>query len=413
MMKAVAEKDHGLKGKFLILAAAGVGLFSSAFGERWIGLAGLCSLMPLLWLEAESRRSAFLSIFAFYLVFSRGILPGAAVFFRDGSLIRAFVLWVSSSFALALPWGLLWSDLDTRKALRVVLAVLSSIPPPLGLIGWGNSLITAGLFFPGTGWFGLAFMLMLYSFAALSHRLRRVLIIAVLISVPFLNVLVNAERTVLGDVTVLGVDTSFGRVASGSGDFETQFERERLVFQHIREMERNGELEGVDIVVLPETIVGRMNPSVRWRWERFLDPFAEKGTVFIAGAEIPTDRGMKYDNTMVSFEGGGSHQVAKQRFPVLFSMYLPFADTGANGYLSSFGEVSMMNIMGKRLGVLVCYEQFLTWPFLTLLSQSPDAILASSNLWWCKDTSLPGIQSATVRLLAALFGVSVVSSVNK
>jgi apolipoprotein N-acyltransferase len=353
-------------------------------------------------------------VLAFYLVFSRGILPGAAVFFRDGSLIRAFVLWVSSAAALALPWGLLWSAKSPmRKALGVTFAVLASIPPPLGLIGWGNFLTAAGLFFPGTGWFGLIIMLSLYVFAALSHRLRKILIIAVLFSVPVLNIATGSEKTILGDVTILSVNTSFGRVASGSGDFDSQFERERMVFQHIREMERNGELKSADIVVLPETIIGRMNSSVSWRWERFIYPFAGKRTVFIAGAEIPTDQGRKYDNTMVSFESREGHQVAKQRFPVPLSMYVPFANTGANGYLSSFGKVSMMNIMGKKLGVLVCYEQFLTWPFLTLLSQAPDAILASSNLWWCKDTSLPGIQAATVRLLAALFGVPVVSSVNK
>jgi apolipoprotein N-acyltransferase len=156
-----------------------------------------------------------------------------------------------------------------------------------------------------------------------------------------------------------------------------------------------------------------MNPSVRRRWERFFEPFAEKGTIFIAGAEIPGDGGMKYDNAMVSCEGKRKHQVARQRFPVPFSMYRPFSGTGANAYLSSRGEVSMMNIKGKKPGFLVCYEQFLVWPFLTLLSQTPDVIVAPSNLWWCKDTSLPGIQAATVRLWAALFGAPVVASVNK
>jgi apolipoprotein N-acyltransferase len=178
-------------------------------------------------------------------------------------------------------------------------------------------------------------------------------------------------------------------------------------------MERSGELEGADIVILPETVIGRMNPSVRRRWERFFDSFAERGTVFIAGAEIPSVGGMKYDNTMISFEGGGKHQVARQRFPVPFSMYRPFSGRGANAYLSSLGGVSAMNVMGKKLGVLVCYEQFLTWPFLSLLSQRPDVIIAPSNLWWCRDTSLPGIQGATVRLWARLFDVPVVVSENK
>jgi apolipoprotein N-acyltransferase len=411
-VKAVSDRS-GPQEKLLIFGAAAIGILSS-IGENHPNLAGLWSLVPLLWLETKSRRSAFLTVFAFYLVFSRGILPGAAVFFRDGSLIRAFVLWVSSAAALTVPWGLLWNaQSPMRKALGVTFAVLASIPPPLGLIGWGNPLITAGLFFPGMGWFGLIFMLWLYIFAALSCRSRRVFIIAVLLSVPFLSVPASGEKTILGDVTILSVNTSFGRVASGSGDFDTQFERERMVFQHIREKERNGELEGADIVVLPETIIGRMNPTTMKRWEKFFEPFTQQKMVFIAGGEMPTDRGRKYNNVMVSFEGEGKNQTALQRFPVLFSMFVPFSSEGANAYLSSLGEISIMEIRGKRLGFLVCYEQFLTWPFLTLMSQGPDVIVAPSNLWWCKDTSLPGIQAATVQLWAALFGVPVVASVNR
>jgi apolipoprotein N-acyltransferase len=135
--------------------------------------------------------------------------------------------------------------------------------------------------------------------------------------------------------------------------------------------------------------------------------------IFIAGGEIPTDRGRKYDNTMISFEGEGKSQIALQRFPVLLSMYKPFGDEGANAYLSSLGELSLMEIRGKRLGFLVCYEQFLTWPFLSFMSQKPDVIVAPANLWWCKDTSLPGIQTAAVRLWARLFGVPVAACANR
>jgi apolipoprotein N-acyltransferase len=93
-------------------------------------------------------------------------------------------------------------------------------------------------------------------------------------------------------------------------------------------------------------------------------------------------------------------------------MFRPFGGEGANAYLSSLGDVSVMEIRGKRLGFLVCYEQFLTWPFLTLISQKPDGIIAPSNLWWCRDTSLPGIQAAAVRLWARLFGVALISAAN-
>jgi apolipoprotein N-acyltransferase len=179
------------------------------------------------------------------------------------------------------------------------------------------------------------------------------------------------------------------------------------------EKERSGELEGIDVIVLPETVIGRMNPTTLKRWEKFFEPFARQGTIFIAGGEIPAARGRKYSNVMVSFEEGGKNQTALQRFPVPFSMWRPFSGEGASAYLFSFGEISVMEIRGKKLGFLICYEQFLTWPILSLMSQNPDVIVAPSNLWWCKDTSLPGIQAATVRLWARLFGVPLVKTVNE
>jgi apolipoprotein N-acyltransferase len=312
----------------------------------------------------------------------------------------------------------MWSAKSPKKrALGVVFAVLVSIPPPLGLIGWGNPLTAAGLFFPGFGWFGLMILTLdLYAEAAQSAKLRRALIVLVLLTVPFLTLPAaheKPERVTVNGVTVLGLDTSFGRVASGSEDFNTQYERERLVFQYVKDKRRNGELEEADIVILPETIIGRANPATLKRWTRFFEPFAERGTVFIAGGEIPTDRGRKYNNVMISFEPEGKSQAALQRIRVPFSMFRPFNGEGANAYLlSSPGEFSFMEIRGKKLGFLVCYEQFLTWPILTLMSQSPDAIAAPSNLWWCRDTSLPGIQAAAVRLWARLFGVPVAGAAN-
>jgi hypothetical protein len=399
---------------FLILASVLTGVLSAKLCGRWPNLLGLWGLMPFFWLEAESRRTAFLVPFVFYLAISQGIVPGAYIFFRDGSLLRALVLWAASAAALAAPWGLLWSaESLTKKTLGVILAVLASIPPPLGLIGWGNPLVAAGLFFPGLGWFGLALALDLYAEAAQSIKLRRTLIVLVMIATPLLSLPAIDERTAIGGVAIMGVNTSFGRMASGSGDFEAQYERERAVFRHIKEKERGGGLEGADIVILPETIIGRANLTTLKRWKKFFESFVQRGMTFIAGGEIPTDRGRKYDNAMLSFEPGVKSQAALQRFPVPFSMFRPFSGEGANAYLSSLGELSIMEIQGKKLGFLVCYEQFLTWPILSLMSRKPDVIVAPSNLWWCRNTPLPEIQVAAVWLWARLFGVAAMACANR
>ena len=397
------------RNRIFILASGVVGFASTVLSDRHIAL---WSLMPLLWLETRSRRSGFLVSFVFYLTIARGMVPGSYVFFRDGSLIRALALWLASAAVLAFPYGLLWFDpRDSKplitKMMRITAAIGVSLPPPLGWIGWGSPLTAAGLFFPGTGWTGLLFMLLLYGAAACDRRVRFSLVIVVLLSVSFLDVVPG--KTIQG-LNVRGIDTSFGRLASGSGDFDEQYERERQVFQDIRKMQKNGGMEGVDVAVLPETLVGRMNPSVKKRWTRFFRSL-EADTVFVVGAEIPTRGSDKYDNVMVSF-GLDEEEKAVQRFPVPFSMYMPFKSIGANAVPYSIGESATMQVAGKKLGFLICYEQFLAWPFLSLALTQPDMVVAPSNLWWCNDTSLPPIQTASMRLWTALFGLPLVSAVN-
>jgi apolipoprotein N-acyltransferase len=107
---------------------------------------------------------------------------------------------------------------------------------------------------------------------------------------------------------ILAIDTSFGRVASGSGDFVEQFERERQIFGFLRGLGRSGEIDSADIIILPETLIGRMNPTTKKRWERFFARWTKDGKTFLVGAEIPDEQGEKYDNVMIAFDDGGERQ---------------------------------------------------------------------------------------------------------
>ena len=394
------ELNLNKKDKILILAGFFIGIISTNFHDNY---AALWSLIPLLVLESTSRTTSFLVSYTFFLSMSRGIVPGAYIFFRDGSLIRALTLWFLSSLALAAPYFFI--NLQKSKFLKgilIVLAVLVSIPPPLGLIGWGNPLTSAGLFFPCLKWVGLLIMLLCYFIAALSRTIRLTLVGLILLFTPFLEIKAAPQ-----EANIKGINTSFGMLASGSYDFDTQYERERQVFQELRRMLKAGELSA-DVIVLPETLAGRLNPSVKRRWNEFFMSL-KADTVFVVGGELP--KGDKYDNVMLAFKDE-HEQTAIQRSPVPFSMYIPLGSNGANADIFSLGKDSMMILNGKKAAFLICYEQFLTWPLLSILSQKPDMIIAPSNFWWCKDTSLPTIRDRALKLWATLFGLPVVSAVN-
>ena len=388
--------------RLLIVAASLIGYLSPSLPEPYAALWGL---VPLLALEAQSRSSSFLVSLSFYLVLSRGIVPGAYVFFRDGSLIRALVLWASSAVGLALPYALLYPARYTSLAVRaacIVFAVLSSVFPPLGLIGWGSPLIAAGVFFPSLGWNGILILLSLYALAVI-QRFRRALILLAIALIPLISL-----RQAPVPENWKGINTDFGRLASGSGDFDEQFQRERQVFSQMLRMKREGEFLSADVVLLPETLIGRMNPTTRRRWQDFLRNLDES-KIFVIGGEIP--KGRKYDNVMATFNDP-ERQTAIQRCPVPFSMYRPFSDSGANADILSLGENSILTFSSERAGFLICYEQFLTWPFLTLMTLEPTLITAPANFWWCRETSLPAVRDRTVKLLCALFGVALVSAIN-
>ena len=396
--------------KILTSAAFLIGFLTPLLPVQYFALWGL---MPLLVLEVNSHPSSFLVSFVFYLALSRGIVPGSYVFFRDGSLIRALCLWCSSAFGLALPYALLSpvrSSSKTPQAMRLVLAILASALPPLGLIGWGSPLVAAGLFFPSTGWIGLSLLLLLYGLAAAWRYVRLALFITALVLMPILPI-----TEAIPSANWAGIDTIFGRIASGSADFEEQYQREREVFADLLWKRRNGELSA-DILLLPETLIGRMNPTTQKRWRDFLHHLDDK-KVFIIGAEIP--KGWKYDNVMVTFNDPTAHsgdfikeQTAIQRCPVPFSMYRPFSPWGANADVFSRGENSMMYFAGEKAGFLICYEQFLVWPLLSIMSLKPHMLAAPANFWWCRDTTLPAVRDRTLKLLCALFGVPLISAVN-
>jgi hypothetical protein len=282
-------KLQNIKSLVLILLAALTGLLSSLPGssDKWMGL---WAIFPFLWAECDSVRAAFFTPFAFYLAVSRGIVPGAYIFFQDGDMLRAVFLWASSAAALSFPWWLFWSSSPAAasKTLKMALALFVSIPPPLGMIGWTHPVTAAGLFFPGLGWRGLALTVILYAVGSASRKGNRMIIVSLLAVLPLLDF---PASKALDGVAIRTVDTSFGRLASGSEDFNAQSERERQVFRHIRELYRRGELAGAEIVILPETIVGRMNPTTRKRWERFFSRWTDEGTVFLVGAEIPQGNG--------------------------------------------------------------------------------------------------------------------------
>src|SRR5258708_29113212 len=119
---------------------------------------------PLLVYHTKSRKHAYASMFSYYAAASWPLIPGARAFFGvQGTPTIGLFLCLAAAVLLALPWGLLFTRGRGRAAFCVPLCILLTAMPPLGIIGWSSPLLSAGVLFPGSKWFGLAFIIVFLS----------------------------------------------------------------------------------------------------------------------------------------------------------------------------------------------------------------------------------------------------------
>jgi apolipoprotein N-acyltransferase len=388
----------------LILASSVIGFIGLSFDPA---LSPLILAVPVFWTLAGSRYSAFAVVLACKLAASRGLLPGATVFLPEyHTFTEAAVLYLLMPLGASLPFGVFWSKDRRRKAICLVLAFLTAyILPPFSLIGIINPLMASGTIFRGWGFVGIATALTIYALCAVSRKTAFVFlcVIGIFASLP-----PDSWYEPPKPEGIVSIDTSFGRLGSGSFSFERDYDRANMVFDDLKR--RDISRSEAKIIVLPETVAGRLNKTGLRLWETEIQKIASTSQAVIFGAELPAGDGRKYDNAVImAYRGRIAY--TRQRIPVPYSMYKgPFAETGASLHLWECGILPLPD--EKKAAVIVCYEAFLTWPFVASMIQKPDVIICMANLWWCKDTSLPATQKTIVSLWSLLFGIPAVLAWN-
>lgn len=349
-------------------------------------------LVVALWATRNTRLSAWLVMLAYYLAAARGLPFGAARFFgHDTPAIFSVLLWFGASLALSAPWACLWSRQGYYW--RVPLALVLCSVPPVGLVGWANPVVAAGVFFPSLGWVGLAAMVA--ALAALCYWPAHVG--AALTVVALAGTSVNAPAT---PEWIQAHQTTYG----GSGGAGRDFMRDYAANQSMIELAVSSK---APFVLFPETVAGLWTPATAELWDDAAAQLRSTGRTAIVGAEVPIEGTGKTRNALV-FIGHQSGELV-QRIPVPVSMWKPWADAGTEADL--FGD-GIGQVNGKRAAVLVCYEQLLVWSMLLSQAARPEIVIGAANDYWAAQTSIPGIQSMTLRAWSRLFSVPLVVAVN-
>ena len=365
----------------------------------WSGQAPLlpaATFFPLLWARSPTRIAAALVAAGYFLAASRGLPVGVGQFF-SADLWVGLCFWIVAASSFVAVYAALWTARSgSAKAGRYLVILALTGLPPLGITGWAHPLTAAGILFPGWGWWGLLALT-----AGLIGLVTRIVpAIAIALSGLWLWSAASGTNQILLEGW-RGVDLEMGSSLGRDRSLERQHQLIGLV--------REAEGAGAAVVVLPESALGFWTPTLERLWREGL-----RGTVVtvIAGAAVIDAEG--YDNVMMAIDSDGGNVLYHERMPVPVSMWRPWERwTGqTGGARASFFANPVVEIAGKKIAPLICYEQLVLWPILHSMIYRPDAIVLMGNGWWATGGNIVAIQRASAKAWSDLFGVPLVISFN-
>lgn len=404
-------------GRYRIAAfSASPGRYSPSIRNRWrwpvliglsivvgsVGWSGtvltlpVAMVFPLLWGKSPSRVVAAAVSGGYFLAASRGLPQGVATFYA-ADLWPGLLLWVMASTSFVTVHALLWTRRPGKgRAVRYLAAAVLMGLPPFGITGWAHPMTAAGVLFPGWGWWGLAATAA--STAMMTSRYWPAAVIT-LGGFWLWSAATWTEPSLPGGWK--GVDLELDQRLGRDGSL--QYHRDLIATVHARAA------EGSRFIVLPESALGFWTPTVARLWQEDL---RGSDITVVAGAALIDTAG--YDNVIVAISADVAGILYRERMPVPVSMWQPWrAWTGqGRGARAHLLSNPVVELAGRRIAPLICYEQLILWPALQSMLHAPDMIVATGNGWWTARTSIVAIQRASAVAWAKLFNRPLVQAFN-
>jgi hypothetical protein len=375
----------------LWLAAAMSGLLGWSGRFEWLPLG---ALVLVLWRLSRTRLEAIGVAGAYYAAPSFGWMRATSTFFGSEAdcPANALFVWLGAAALLTLPWALLWSERfagsPRSRLVRGTALGLILMLPPLGLLSWCNPWVAGAATLPGLGLAGFG-LVTLGAFAPGSR------------SWPWWTALWLIVLTVACDRYEPGVDRDWAGLSTRYGklsdvDAETRYERAVSVVRAAKQVDAT-------LVLVPEGLAGRWTESTAALWS---SEAAESDRVLLIGA-LEERVGERRNGLVIA--GKSEARFLSQRLPAPIGMWAPWRPEHVR---SELARSSVVVIEGRRAAMLVCFEQFVSWPALQTALEKPDVVLAPANLWFANGTNLNAVREVTLRSWAALMRWSVVEAIN-
>ncbi len=341
-----------------------------------------------------------------------------------GGAVKGVFLWLLASTLLSLPWLWAWSSNRRSAVWRTPLALLATVLPPIGIIGWAHPLMATGYLLPGTKWFGVVAVLLLPGALAAFPRPTAAL---ALTASALANCLFPGTPSPPNGWEA--VNTKFGKVAISP---MTEYAAAQWI-------QARALSSSASVLIFPETAVPHWTEATELFWKPTVDQLAGNGRTILVGATLaipapmhlqdasydvisqirtlknerapgPPEAAPDFPYRNVLLMRGAESGIIDQRVPVPLAMWRPLAQAGVPIKFTSSG---VAHIAGQRAAILICYEQLITWPELTAALQRPTVFIAIANDVWVNQTPIARLQRACVRSWARALRLPLLLAANQ
>lgn len=345
------------------------------------------SLLFFAYFYINQRSYLFTLILSYYLFSSRGLLIGTENYYD--SIYIATLTWLLSALLTTSVWITIWSSYQTKRLLLFPIMLTLLIVPPIGFISGVNPIISSAIVFPNFGFLGIAFYLLsLYLVTLLLKDKSRTTQTIIIILILFISSIIYNPIKKQTKNTLYPINSNL-KYKNQAVDFLGDYRRQKKLLLLANRSKYNN-------LLFHENALGSFNQNSMMIWERL-----DNNKTILAGATIYHNGGGGYDNVLMEITHNSYKTIYKQRVPVPISMWKPWIEQGAKAYPFQNPTVEYQQ---SRVGVFICYEQLLTYPYLHTMFYEPKYIIGISNLWWVKDESVGKIQRRNLELWGRLFG---------
>ncbi len=354
-------------------------------------------LLAISWRLVATRKQAGLVMFAWYLG-AAASMPSEWSSFFGGDHLGGLIVWIAWAAIMALAY-----TIAPRRvpAVGLLVGLVITAIPPLGLIGLASPLIASGALFLGLGWLGLALTLAFYGISTIPGRWPVVAIISILLIATVRDV--TPQPNPPADAWPM---TTYD--GTYPHDLVAQFHRQdglkAQVVQAIR--------QGAKLIVLPEGAIDNWTDGNTVYWSDVRNLAKLHHAQVLIGAYQTTD------NSMRQAEDGLLDLVTGVLYPstvtIPFGMWHPWRSS-ANDPNYPIQISAIRKTIPTQFGPAaysICYEELLLWPLAAkMLATKPKLIISAANQWFTTPETSRA-QTRSIDMQARLWGLPLMRSVN-